>query len=362
MPKQLAATGLIVISGLLIFLIIGLIAPNSNNIIDAGREFDTQPFVPSTIVQGLPPGLGVFTSMVPSKPLQGPLNLDLTKGYILSDHDQRMSKDFQIPEDLKRETALYFDLFTKYSRDSWLIISEEPAASVIEEWSSAKLANYLVPPVTPSKIRELLNTRMASLAKIHSSLRIQRGLREDFLEQVKKQKKWLPIVENMFKKQRLPKELSRIFIVPNNSSLEEFSAPWTSLNSHIVSRYLLKNAAINENKSPVKVARALATVLKKQRPHTLHWNLYFEGSANLDARFFAALYADVYRDELNFEKTEILPFSNMKAFKLSRKTSIGELVQQLKIELPVFFENNPDLLQKGRQVVLPKTYVFFVAK
>ncbi len=361
MQKQLAATGLIVISGLLIFLIIGLIAPKSTNIIDAGREFDTQPYLPS-LGPDLPLGLSAITFMMPAKSPSGPLNLDLTRGFILSDHDKRIPASLKIPDSLKKETALYFDLITKYSRDSWLIISDDPYPSVVEEWSAQKLESQIIPPITNSKISGLLNSRMVHLVKTHQGLRIQRGLREKFLAQMKRQKRWLPIIENMFRKQGLPMELTRFFLVPNNISLDEVSEPWTSLKPKFVDRYLLKNTTINETRSPLKVARALLTVLKKQKPRTIRWNTYFDSPSNLDAVFFAALYADIYWDELQLEKSEVKDLAKVNAFKLARQTSIGDLAQQLNIDLPIFYESNPDLIKRERQVILPKTYVFFVTK
>jgi hypothetical protein len=368
MPKQLLATGLIVVSGLLIFLIIGLLAPKSSDIISAGQEFDTQVvFTGSNGANEIPTGIQIPGIPLPADKPNSNLaaNLDLTRGFILSDQNKKISAKFQIPEAIKRETALWFDLYTKYSNDSWLIIREGLRPCVVEEWPSHKISLMIGGQNSDDKIHQFLANRILSFGHEQSSLlRIQRGMREDFLTQVLKFHRWMPTIEKIFKAQKLPWELSRFFLIPGNPSLGNSAkaSPWSKLKPSIAERYLIQTKPVDESLSPLKVARALANIARKQRHKLVNWNLYFNGPEYLSAAFYAVLFAESYWDELQFEKYELDNSLRYKAFRLARKTSVGDLLKQLKSDLPNFLESNPDLVVKERGAILPKTFVFFVAK
>lgn len=362
--KQMAATGFIVISGLLIFLLIGSLAPKTSSLLNAGREFSNQLDSTPDVANQVPIGVNLvnptqgFTIGNP----KGPLTLDLTKGYILSDEANRIPKGLKIPEDLRKQVSIYFDLYTKYSRDNWLIIREGHNPIIIEEWSLDKLQSLIAPPISQTKINLFLKGRLQVFSQRFDSLHIQRGMKEDFAFRVHRHKRWFSTIEKMFTNNNLPKEYSRIFLVPSNKSLSESSDPWTTLEERISKKYLVKSNSINENRSPLKVARVLATVMNKQKYPSQKWLHFFNSPINIDARYFAALYADVYRDKLDFLENAPSQDSKIKAFKLYRQTSIAQLLKELKIELPVFLENNPDLIKNEDKTILPKTFVFFVRK
>lgn len=361
--KQLLGMGLMGTAGLLIFLLVAFLAPKSSDLIDASREFDTRIARPQTITSFLPAGVSSSTLTDSPKSPDQPINLDLTRGFILSDQDQRLSKSFRIPNNLKKETAFWFDIYTKYNRDIWLIVSEGRSPTVIEEWPLEKIMMSVGEGPSTSKVLQFLNDRALKLAQSTTQpLRVQQGLADEFQFRVKKQKQWFPAIEKIFRAQKLPWELSRLFIIPNNISLGETADPWTTFRDSWTSRYLLKTKIIDETKSPIKVARAIATLLRKQHKQIIPWNEYFASTLPLDAAFSAALHAEAYWDELELEKGSPEPAKKLKAFKLARATSVAQLTKQLKTNQSTFFSNNPDVLRKEASVILPKSYVFFVAQ
>ena len=144
-----------------------------------------------------------------------PVNLDLTRGFILSDQYQRISNQFQVPQKLKKETALWFDLFTKYNKETWIIIRAGNNPALIEEWTTTKLIRTMIDEPTEKNMIQFLHKRITNLQKLNSSpLILQRGLREDFIEARVKLKKWLPAIERVFNSQKIPNEFSRFFIIP----------------------------------------------------------------------------------------------------------------------------------------------------
>lgn len=362
-PRQFLGSSLIVISGLLIFLIIGLLAPKSSVLVNAGLEYDTQSVAVPLTSTDAPYGISNTPQYSVSRIKTTPVNLDLTRGFILSDQYQRISNQFQVPQKLKKETALWFDLFTKYNKETWIIIRAGNNPALIEEWTTTKLIRTMIDEPTEKNMIQFLHKRITNLQKLNSSpLILQRGLREDFIEARVKLKKWLPAIERVFNSQKIPNEFSRFFIIPKNLGAENSNPPWTSLNKTIVNRFLIQTKFINEAKAPLKMARVLATILKKKGHKDIIFNNFFENQINLNAAFYAALFADSYSKELEIENEELQHQLQLKAFRLSRDTSISELVFQLKIKLPIFYDSNPDLLIKKSQVLLPKAYVFFVAK
>jgi hypothetical protein len=363
MPKQLLATGLILFSGLVVFLIIGFIAPKSSSLIDAGKDYDTTNTALTTVVPEIP-GLGAALSNAKDSVKSPPpaISLDLTRGFILSNQDKKLPQQFEIPESLRKSVAVWFDLFTKYSNDSWVIISSSPSAAIVEEWSKERLFRRLGEPLNQQRIRLFLNERLRDLKKKpeYGRLFIQAGLKEDFLQNARLQQKWQPIIEEIFEGQKLDKEYARFFLIPKNRSRGERTAPWTALQSSIVNQYLLQTDFIDETKSPVKIARAFANHLKSAKTVKIRWKNHFNSPTDLDAAFYAALYIEAYAEELQLKLKEGSPSQGIKAFKLARETSVENLVKDLNLSLTSFLMSNPDLVAKNPQIELPKAYVFFV--
>lgn len=364
LPKAFLATGLVVTAGLFIFFLVALLGPKSASLLDASREFDTHNVFPPSIAADLPPGTGTaLNNFTRGQTVKEPVNLDLTKGFILSDQDKRLSPQFQIPERLKKATALWFDLLTKYSSDSWIIVRLGPNPMVVEEWSNDKLLQQVGTGPSTSKVQRFLRQRVDLLSKTSlEPLRIQKGLREEFLVHVNKQRPWMPMIEGIFRAQHLPWELSRLFLVPTNISDGESLAPWQRIQPFIARKYLLENSEIKELESPLKVARALATAIKKKTTKRFSWDHFLLGNHDLDAIFYATLLADTYWKELSLEGAKPASKQFLQAFKLSRPTSAGNLTKQLKIGMLQLRKNNPDLINSRATTILPKSYVFFVAR
>lgn len=364
LSKQMLAMALIVTAGLLIFLIIAVVAPKSSDLLEASRDFDTRIALPQNVAKVLPVGVSV-NDLVEKEPVskQQPVNLDLTRGFILSDQDHRLSTAFRVADAIKKETALWFDIYTKYPRTTWLIINESTSPSIVEEWPIEKITAQIGDGPSTSKVISFLRGRMALLAQVRSgTLRIQQGLSEDFKNQVTRMNRWMPAIEKIFKAQKLPVELTSLFIIPANMSLGETETPWKTMNSDFVPKYLLKTDSIDETHSPIKVARALATHLKDQRVNKFKWSKDFLGSSAREPNFEAALHAEAYLDELHMNLNEKANSRTFKAFKLARSTTVVELSKQLKTPIEKFLANNPDIISKDKLTQLPKSYVFFVLK
>lgn len=362
-PKQSLATGFMILGGLVIYLIVAFIAPKSTEIIAVSKEFDpSENLPPSSSTPGKEASTAVMVGvpgLLPgSRNVVIPLNLDLTRGYVLSDQDQRVSSEFEIPEALRKATALWFDIYTKYTSKTWLILSDGPSSGIIEEWTPQKLALNLESPMDQGQIQNYLERRIEDLKKTRDlkSLRLQRGLREDFIEQLNQHRIWEATIDKIFTSQKLNPELAAIFFLPPNPDQKLNTPVWRTLRPWLVKRYLLQNNKINEAVSPIKVARTLATTLKANAHPNPQWEHYFKIDFQVEPAFYAALYASRYAQELQM-KEPLHQSLTLKAFRLNQKTSIENLRKKLKVDAEVFFRNNPDILNQKKNMTLPKAFV-----
>lgn len=361
MLKQLLATSLLVMAALLISLLIGMLEPRSSQMIEASKDYETQRFAPASTESMSHMIDPISVVQTGGKVATGfPATLDMAKGFILSDLGKRLPKEFLVPEVLRKQTALWFDLFTKYSGNTWLIIAGGRNPAIIEEWDEEKIMASSFEQAIRSQGSEFLHSRLAELSRLQARpLYLQRGLRDDFLANRRQQLRWLPTIEKILKAQRLPSELAKFFLIPKNPSLEENRQPWETLKAGYGKKYLIIGENIDETRSPLKVARVVATLLKKRPLYIGQWDRYFNNVPALPARFYAALYADTYLDELQIEEQKAPPVADMHAFKLGRTVSVDELIRQLRVDVASFYESNPDLLEKPEKTFLPKGFVFF---
>ena len=363
LTKQMLAMGLVGVAGLLVFLIIAFVGRKSSSLMEASRDFDPRIALPPGLTKNLPQGVSATTLLMRPKTMDQPVSLDLTRGFILSDQEQRLSGAFRIPSALKKETALWFDLLTKYSRETSLVIREGDAPTILEEWTNDKLIQSLGDGPSTSKVNRFLRQRVKSLSRTNvAPIKIQTGLLEEFESHLNQNKKWIPSIEGIFETHDLSRDLARLFLVPSQLTTKDHVDPWGRLRPELIDRYLLRNERIDETRSPLKVARVLATLMKKQKRKTVPWKEYFENYELLEPAFLATLHAEAYWSEWHPDASNWPVIKDVKAYKLERPISVGKLLKQLKIKQNLFFSSNPDIILKNKETVLPASYVFFIAK
>lgn len=379
--------------------------------------------------------LGLIESLLPTYGLGKALALD--KGSILDDADERISKEFQIPPALRSRVGFWFDVYTKYdsnhsiihhTRFPWIIYRVVDVSMIIYSdspsrlWQRRQRAELLVKS-EKAKVRKILKSlakgrgtsaltdEEASIASVLSQLdgsltqnakvaardlRVQTGQRDFFIEGLSISSKYLPTMEKIFSRSRLPIELTRIPLVESSfnkaaTSKVGASGIWQFMNG-TGRKYMMVDGAIDERRSPFKATAAAARLLKEnhlilRRSWPLAvtaWNhgpsglrkamaksgsrelseviaLYrsrtFDfASSNFYSEFLAALFAERYSDEV-FGEIKKHPTEDLQAVKLSRSVRLNVLLRVSGMEIEEFLDFNPELaLVAKKNLLIPRGF------
>lgn len=356
---------------------------------------------------------------------------------ILSDYKNRLSEPFHISDGLKQRVQFWFDVYTKYGLDErvihsqkypWIVLKVVDIAPIIyaETPSLRWLRNQKADKVVREEMRatqlrllkiaharhlDALGTEEQSLLSaiqslpgkiqrnasvIASSLRIQTGQKEVFQEGLSISRQFLPQMEEIFKEQKLPAELTRIPLVESSfndlaTSKAGASGVWQFI-GNTGKKFLMVNSNIDERRSPIKSTYAAALVLKEDYMILKHqWPLavtaYNHGpagvrqaaktshsfdlakiltryqsrsfsfaSSNYYTEFLAALYAEKYQDEIFGSAVED-ETNHTQVVRLSRKMRANELLGKIDMQVDDFLDLNPELkraVQKNSS--LPKGF------
>ncbi len=367
---------------------------------------------------------------------------------VLTDPERRISEDFLIPPGLQNRVGFWFDIYSRYDSDKrvihhalypWVIfkvIDVEPIISASYprfRWMRNQVADALVKKET-AKVRIALASlakkrrpsdletdrlkpdeiivrdalvqlggdvrRMAKRAQ--REVRVQMGQRNFMAEGIQTAPRYMPTMEGIFKKQKLPIELTRLPLVEssfNGNAHSKVGAMgiWQFMESTGRSHQLIVNNVIDERKSVYKSTGA-AAVLLKENHMILHrswalaltaWNhgpsgvrkayrsagtkdlariieLYHSKSfsfatENFYSEFLAALYTERYSDRIFPGLPKHAPL-DVQELRLTRKMKAEDLARVASITMEEFTTINPDLaktikmrrpLQKGLRIHVP---------
>lgn len=356
------------------------------------------------------------------------------KSEILMDSMDKISAEFQIPEGLKQRTSFWFDIYTKYGlahhvihnvRRPWIVYQVVDASSLLifgkgplwlRQETAEKLAKKEKKRIQAvltrlsrmrdysnlnfeeqqlfDKLKEVPGKRKAVFAEAARSIRTQLGQKEFFEGGLRVSGKYLPYMEEEFRKQKLPVELTRMPFVESSFNVNAESRVGASGIWQIMPltgrAYMTVNEKLDERNSPIKATIAAGKLLKQYRGALGSWPLaitsynngignirvamkkaksndlstiidrYHQGdfkfaSSNFYSCFLAALYAEQYQ-ELVFENLEKEPIMDKVLVRLNKPMSLKKIMQRASFDFKILKEYNLDLKRAETNMVLPKGY------
>lgn len=255
--------------------------------------------------------IGIAQAPIHVPPLQelspppGPPVFD--REAILSDRDGIIDDQFTIPENLRERAGFWFDIYTKYdanrrvihhSRFPWIIYKVVDVTEIIEaptpkfRWMRNQKADKFVDQETDKvlkAIRALAKGKAekdmnevelevaAALSKLGNvkkqarlamgETRVQMGQRNFFATGLEVSPRYLTTMENIFRKHKLPVELTRIPFVESSfnkkaTSKVGASGIWQFM-GNTGRKFMIVNDSIDERRSPFKATEAAARLLKE---------------------------------------------------------------------------------------------------
>jgi membrane-bound lytic murein transglycosylase D len=232
--------------------------------------------------------------------------IKLSKKDVLNDKDERISKDFKIPNILKRRVGFWFDIYTKYDSNNfvlhhnkypWLVFDVVNIQSFYKKgrpgWLSVKLGKkYLKKRKKQIRSRLLLLSKRKSFRKLNkldrklyklirgirgpvrknlkkaaSLIRMQVGQKNYIKKGIKFSNKYLPLMEDEFVNHGLPSELTRIPFVESSFNVNAYSRVGASGIWQIMPRtareFMILDKHIDERNSPMKATTFARKHLKR---------------------------------------------------------------------------------------------------
>lgn len=240
-----------------------------------------------------------------------------TKAQILRDAGSRMTPEFLIPESLKERTSFWFDIYTRYGeahhvihheRYPWIIFrvvdtSDILASSKGPRWlhieRSEKMARRQAKEIRAALVRlskrnsyenlpaleqdlferlaKLPGPRKSVIRLAALSVRTQLGQRDFFARGLSNSSRYLPAMEEQFRRLGLPTELTRLPFVEssfneNARSKVGASGIWQIMPS-TGRAYMTVNENIDERNSPLKATVAASRLLRSYYRAVGSWPL-----------------------------------------------------------------------------------------
>ncbi|MCC7405148.1 MAG: lytic transglycosylase domain-containing protein [Bdellovibrionales bacterium] len=366
----------------------------------------------------------------------------------LNDPLARIGTDFKIPPRLYERTRFWFDIYTKYdssvhvihhTRYPWIVYSVVDTRQLIAEgrgplWLRRERALKHVKQEKIRIVRTLRNlasrssfkrlsgleaelfqalskapgSRRQALRLASRTVRSQLGQKDFFLSGLHASGEYLPHMEEIFKAQGLPVELTRMPFVESSFNVRAESKVGASGIWQIMPRtgrsFMIVTDQIDERNSPLKATRAAARILRRYNHALRSWpltitgynhgiggvlratriaqsrdlptiiNRYHSGSfrfasSNFYTCFLAALYAERYHDKI-FREVPRAPLMKFRAVRLTAGKRLNQVLQSTGLDRAELLSFNIDLrgtasrnpfLPRGFEVYLPTSVDMNVA-
>lgn len=370
------------------------------------------------------------------------------RSEILADPERRISEAFLIPPGLQDRVGFWFDIYSRYDSNKRLIhhalypwvvfkvVDVEPIVNASYprvRWLRNEVANELVKKETAKvrkaiasiakkkRLKDLETARLTSdeimvrdaliqlggdvrrLAKrAQNEVRVQTGQRDFMAEGIQRAPRYMTTMEEIFKKHKLPVDLTRLPLVESSFNKHAESkvgamGVWQFMETSGKKQKLIVNDLVDERKSIYKSTHAAATLLKENHM-ILHrswalavtaWNHGPSGirkgyraagtkdlariievyhskrfgfaSENFFASFLAALYTERYSDRIFPGLPKLAPLS-VQELRLTRSMKVSDIARVAAISVEEFVNMNPDLaklvklkrpLHKGLRIHIP---------
>ncbi len=359
---------------------------------------------------------------------------------ILNDYDDRISDDFSIPEGLRDRVGFWFDIYSRYdsnmrvihhSQYPWIIFKVVDVTPIINSdkpkfrWMRNMKADDAVDAELKkvkkaasdlskgiirrndeyqslvAKALEPLKGSLKKNARIAAeATRVQTGQKDFFARGIEVSPQYLSGMEEIFRNNKLPTELTRLPFVESSfnkyaTSKVGASGIWQFMD-YTGKNFMIVNDHIDERRSPFKATEAAARllrenhmILKRSWPMAITaWNhgpggirkaskaagttdlakiieryqskSFDFASSNFYCEFLAALYTEKYQDHifdsLNKEKT-----LDLHAVKLAKTYRARDLMKKSGLNAKDFLYYNPDLKNAvARNARIPSGFTFMV--
>lgn len=318
--------------------------------------------------------------------------IDLSRGFVLSDMGDKINSQFAIPEGKEKTVAFWFDLYTKYSNSDVIIFNKKYPWIIYEILSAKNLKHKITNEEVKFKVDKIKWTLTEMLEKDSlttneetnlfslynntigfepalvkasiDSIDYTIGLKETFTAKMNYYSKLIKTIETILRKNKVEPEYARIFLTtPYTKVLKDVNAESSSngnsdsneqqqklyyryprLSENLEKQFLFQSAAVNEAHSPIKLAQILSVFIKnlKNNKGSLFKDDWLVFNGDSEAAFLAALHADEYFQELFAVKkpSKALP---IKAYRLKDKTSIADVIKMSGMPPKQFLEINSDI-------------------
>ncbi len=425
-----------------LILFVGLPVGHSSIIRDSNEMTPTEnrsEFSPEIPSESFPLNAiqGQGSSPIRTEPptLQSPAAWPALRDKILSDSSNRISPEFKIHEGLRQRTAFWFDIYTRYGEAHhivhhvlypWIVFKVVDTTDLLQNskgpkwlrrdrsqklgrattkniraalYRLAKRKSYAKLPALEQELFETLKAvpgpRRKVILTAARNVRSQLGQRDFFERGLINSSKYIPYMEEEFKRLGLPTELTRMPFVESSFNEDARSKVGASGIWQIMPRtgkaYMIVSDNIDERNNPIKATAAagrllrsyyramkswpltitsynhgignIQTAIKRARSRELHEIIerYHGGhfkfaSSNFYTCFLAALYAEKY-NELLFKDTPREPLQRIETLKLAGKTRVRYLEKITGLPSAELLRYNLDLrLAIRRNAYLPRGF------
>jgi membrane-bound lytic murein transglycosylase D len=359
---------------------------------------------------------------------------------ILNDYQKRISDEFNVPEGLRDRVGFWFDIYSRYDSNMrvihhtqfpWIIFkvvdvtpiinadkpkfrwmrnmkADDAVAAELKKIKKAasdiskgiirrndKYQELVAKALEPLKGSLKKNARIAA-----GATRVQMGQKDFFARGIEVSPQYLSGMEEIFRNNKLPTELTRLPFVESSfnkhaTSKVGASGIWQFMD-YTGKNFMIVNDHIDERRSPFKATEAAARLLKENHmilkrswPMAITaWNhgpggirkaaqaagttdlakiieryqskSFDFASSNFYCEFLAALYTEKYQDHifdsLNREKT-----LDLHAVKLAKTYRARDLMKKSGLSSVDFLYYNPDLKNAvAKNVQIPAGFTFMV--
>lgn len=230
-----------------------------------------------------------------------------TRNEIFADAGDRIGRDFSISRELRARVSFWFDIYTRYPSQMkvvhhkdhpWVVLAVidstgVPAAQVRrhqrrEEMnvvralkSLSKKKTYRALSGLEAKIyRELLQIpgpRKKVIADTLKNLRTQTGQKDHFLAGLRRGSALMPALEDIFREEGLPVELTRLPLLESSFNKKAVSKVGASgiwqIMPAIGKKLMLVEGGVDERNSPLKATRVAARLMRSNHRILQDWPL-----------------------------------------------------------------------------------------
>jgi membrane-bound lytic murein transglycosylase D len=354
----------------------------------------------------------------------------ITPNRVLDDPLNRISEDFRIPPALRPRVAFWFDIYTRYSslfhilhhdRYPWIIFKVVDTTPFMStkgpEWLRRDRGNRAAhreqAQIEATLVRMSKLTDFTALTEFErdlyerlkpipgprrrvfrmaaESVRDQLGQRDFFINGLRNSARYLPYMEEEFRRRNLPVELTRLPFVESSFNEKAESRVGASGIWQIMPQtgraYLIVNDAIDERNAPLKATRVAAYIFKTYNHVLKSWPLtvtsynhgigniqiairraqsrdlptiidrYHDGdfkfaSSNFYTCFLAALHAEKYQ-EIVFPTVAKSGLQEREVVQISRRLRVDQVLRMAGIDRDQLVEYNLDL----QHAILHKSFL-----